>query len=366
MRFFALPSLLLIITFFVAGAEPRAENLLSKSKSDFFIENKGQWPDEVKYLDLIGCAGSQDFPTTSGAYDESFNGDIDAFVTKPELPAEITSGFKFTSLINNEDLCAGEDYAIKWEGVSADELILLEFTTDGGETWSLITDNASGLQYVWRVPDIDASNCQIRGGVNSETVTICSQVWMTKNLDVSHYRNGDSIPQVTDPNVWDTLTTGAWCYYDNDPANGEIYGKLYNWYAVNDPRGLAPEGWHVPTDEEWKELEMCLGMSQAEANNTSYRGTDEGSKLAGRADLWNDGVLENNAAFGGSGFSALPGGYRSYSGAFYDVGYGGYWWSSSEYSAASAWSRNLLYNSSEVCRYYYDKEFGFSVRCVRD
>jgi uncharacterized protein (TIGR02145 family) len=82
---------------------------------------------------------------------------------------------------------------------------------------------------------------------------------MRENLDVVTYRNGDIIPQVTDPSLWSSLTTGAWCYYNNDANNGGIYGKLYNWYAVNDPRGLAPEGWHVPTDEEWETLTNKLG-----------------------------------------------------------------------------------------------------------
>jgi uncharacterized protein (TIGR02145 family) len=82
---------------------------------------------------------------------------------------------------------------------------------------------------------------------------------MQSNLNVSHYRNGDVIPQVTDPTAWSSLTTGAWCYYNNDTANGTVYGKLYNWYAVNDPRGLSPQGWHVPTDAEWTNLTSCLG-----------------------------------------------------------------------------------------------------------
>ena len=83
------------------------------------------------------------------------------------------------------------------------------------------------------------------------TVIIGTQTWTQTNLNVSHYRNGDIIPQVTDPTAWANLTTGPWCYYNNDPANGAIYGKLYNWYAVNDPRGLAPIDYHIPTDAEW-------------------------------------------------------------------------------------------------------------------
>ena len=93
----------------------------------------------------------------------------------------------------------------------------------------------------------------------AQTVTIGNQVWTSKNLDVSTYRNGDAIPQVQDANAWENLTTGAWCYYDNDASNGTKYGKLYNWYAVNDPRGLAPKGYHIPTDAEWTQLSDYLG-----------------------------------------------------------------------------------------------------------
>jgi uncharacterized protein (TIGR02145 family) len=200
-----------------------------------------------------------------------------------------------------------------------------------------------------------------------ETVTICNQVWMQKNLNVDHYRNGDPIPQVTDSATWVNTTSGAWCYYDNKPANGAVFGKLYNWYAVNDPRGLAPEGWHVPSDEEWKELEMCLGMSQSSADSTGPRGTDEGSKLAGRAGLWLNGALDDNANFGTSGFTGVPGGFRcGYSHCFYFILLHGMWWSSTEYSSSRAVARCLYYKSTYVLRSNDHKEDGFSVRCVRD
>ena len=93
------------------------------------------------------------------------------------------------------------------------------------------------------------------------SVTICSQVWTTKNLDVSTYRNGDIIPQVTDPTQWANLTTGAWCYYNNDPLLGAVYGKLYNWYAVNDARGLAPSGWHISSSYEWNKIIKCIDVN---------------------------------------------------------------------------------------------------------
>jgi len=162
--------------------------------------------------------------------------------------------------------------------------------------------------------EVSASiSCTDYDGNEYDVILIGDQIWMAENLKVTHYRNGDEIENVTDGTQWANLTTGAYCYYDNNAANGDIYGALYNWYAVaeDDTRGLAPEGWHVPTDDEIMILEMELGMSQSQANSTGYRGTNEGSKLAGNAALWNDGALENDPEFGSSGFDFLPGGYRS-------------------------------------------------------
>jgi uncharacterized protein (TIGR02145 family) len=159
--------------------------------------------------------------------------------------------------------------------------------------------------------------------------------------------------------------------------NYDTYGVLYNWNAVMDGasssssnpsnvQGVCPDGWHVPSDEEWKELEMQLGMSQSEADNYSWRGTNEGSKLAGNASLWYSGNLKNDPEFGVSGFTALPGGYRNFSGYFNEFGYYGYWWSSTENPSTDAWYRFLYYDITNVRRHIHDKDNGFSVRCVRD
>ena len=103
-----------------------------------------------------------------------------------------------------------------------------------------------------------------------QTVTIGTQVWTSKNLDVATYRNGDVIPQVQDQDAWANLTTGAWCYYNNDPAYGDTYGKLYNWYAVTDPRGLAPQGWHIPNDVDWVILATALGYPEPDLSGSKY------------------------------------------------------------------------------------------------
>ena len=244
------------------------------------------------------------------------------------------------------DLTPGDTYYIR--GYATNDI-----GTGYGQEISFTTTGESGT-----VTDID-------GNVYT-TVKIGDQWWMAENLKVTHYRNGDPIPVVTDTTEWLNLTTDAYCNFYNDENVSITYGSLYNWYAVDDSRNIAPEGWHVPSDEEWKRLEMYLGMSQSEADESGYRGTDQGSQLAGNADLWYDGDLVSNAAFGSSGFAVLPGGYRGYDGYFSIMGYGAYFWSSTETSSGYAWRRTLAYGYSDVARSGNNKRGGFSVRCVRD
>lgn len=179
------------------------------------------------------------------------------------------------------------------------------------------------------------------------TAVIGTQQWMSKNLEVVTYRNGDIIPQVTDPTAWGNLTTGAWCYYNNDPANGAIYGKLYNWYAVTDPRGLAPQGWHISTGAEWSTLKDFLGGDVA-ANN----------KMMTAGSPWNP---INANATNASGFSGLPGGVRNTSGSpYYRIGGYGYWWTADN-GYRSIGSQEGFHGSTSIYPTY-----GFSVRCVKD
>jgi len=185
------------------------------------------------------------------------------------------------------------------------------------------------------------------------TIQIGTQKWMSKNLDVAFYRNGDPIPQVTDPSAWAGLTTGAWCYYNNDPILGNKYGKLYNWYAVNDPRGLAPQGWHVPSDAEWTRLATTLGGASVAGGKMKEPGTSN----------W---LPPNTGADNSSGFAGLPGGNRTSSGTFNLIGDYGYWWSSTEFNTASASFRFLVSNDGSLSRLNFLKLNGLSVRCLRD
>lgn len=192
---------------------------------------------------------------------------------------------------------------------------------------------------------------------NAQTVTIGKQVWMTRNLDVSTFRNCDTIPEAKTECEWkayDQAGKPAWCYYNNDPANGAKYGKLYNWYAVSDPRGLAPKGWHVPSDVEWAVLIDYLGGEKG------WPGYKMKSKLG-----WDGGGNGTNS----SGFSGLPGGYRYEYGSFYGIGHLGYWWSSTEdttYYQDLALARPLFNMNDEVFRNFPNKGWGCSVRCLRD
>ena len=190
------------------------------------------------------------------------------------------------------------------------------------------------------------------------TIVIGTQQWMSENLDVVTYRNGEIIPQVTDATAWAALTTGAWCYYNNDAANGAIYGKLYNWYAVNDSRGLAPQGWHIPNDAEWTTLTEILGGATPDGV--------AGGKMKGVGTTsW---ITPNTGATNESGFSGLPGGFRDMFGPFGDIGYLGKWWTTRVHLTYTeeAYNRYLNFNNFYALKTFDDKKFGFSVRCLRD
>ncbi len=189
----------------------------------------------------------------------------------------------------------------------------------------------------------------------SNEVTIGKQVWMTENLNVDAFRNGDAIPEAKTYEEWRKAGQNKqpiWCYYDNDTNNGTKYGKLYNWYAVNDPRGLAPKGWHIPSDAEWNKLTFFLG----------------GEHVAGEKMKSTSGWQDSGNGSNDSGFSGLPGGNRNYGGpfSFYLIGFTGYWWSSTENNTSNAWLRLLNNKDGDVGRNEGNKGYGFSVRCLRD
>ena len=197
-------------------------------------------------------------------------------------------------------------------------------------------------------------------GYDYETVQIGEQCWFAENLRSESYENGDAIPSSLSNSEWSSTGLGATTVYEESASNLETYGRLYNWYAVADLRGLCPSGWHIPTDGEWMTTEMALGMSEAQVNSYMWRGTDQGEQMKATYG-WNGGGNGTNS----SGFSGLPGGFRQYLGTWYNAGLASYWWSSSS-NGSSAIFRNMNANFEGVYRADAFLQAGYSVRCIKD
>ena len=213
-------------------------------------------------------------------------------------------------------------------------------------------------------------------GYEYATVLIGEQCWFAENLRSTQYTNGDSLIANLDSTQWMMSTSGAVAVYGEsgstcddlspdgdacDPAwSLNEYGRLYNWYAVDDGRGLCPTGWHVPSDSAWMTLEMALGMSDEQVGLTGFRGTDEHLQLKTTYG-WLDSLNGNNS----SGFSALPAGDRAVNGQFYDGGYIAAWWSSSS-QESNSWIRYLISTEAGVAREPQPQFWGLSIRCLKD
>jgi len=254
----------------------------------------------------------------------------------------------------------------------------ITFTNNGTSTWTMNGTYDKEGTYVGNL----TINGTIAPGTNTDTwvcgnqliyegnyatVQIGGQCWMAENLNIGTMISGSS-------NQTDNNMIEKYCF-DNDIANCATYGGLYQWdemmqyTTVESTQGVCPTGWHLPSDDEWKTLEMQLGMTQAQADLQGYRGTNEGSKMAGNELLWSDGVLDNDPEFGTSGLALLPAGYRSNNGNFAGTGNYAYLWSSTEHINYSylAWHRYIAYAHTTVSRSTSNKAFyGYSVRCVRD
>jgi len=201
-------------------------------------------------------------------------------------------------------------------------------------------------------------------GYTYKTVKIGDHEWFAENLKTTVYANGDEIPYSPTHESWRTEEMGMRrSYKKTEEVMNVKYGQLYNWYAVDDERGLCPSGWHVPSDEDWQDLEVFLGMSRADVSLTGDRGSGElgiDTKLKAKSGWNNEGNGTDDF-----GFSALPGGYCGYDYRFHNAGYGGYWWSSSP-SGGFAWTRYLVIFNPGIFRDSRDPQDGRSVRCLRD
>jgi uncharacterized protein (TIGR02145 family) len=206
-------------------------------------------------------------------------------------------------------------------------------------------------------------------GNKYKCITIGTQTWMAENLKTSKYNDGKIIPLVSDNIKWVSISTPAFCWYSNDSTRfKQLYGGIYNWYAVNNG-GLCPAGWHVPSDSEWKTLEMFLGMTLAEADGFYFRGKDQGKQLK-----FTEGWSNHGNGLNTSGFSALPGGEREQgSGSFSNEGLYGTWWSSTNstdfsiaYPMTGPYQRNIYSGETGVSRLRSNPSTGKSIRCIKD
>jgi uncharacterized protein (TIGR02145 family) len=199
-----------------------------------------------------------------------------------------------------------------------------------------------------------------RQGNTYKTVRIGDQTWMAENLRATKYANGDDIPHITIDSIWANTHAGAYCYYENNAENIRMYGNLYNWYTVNNDKGVCPEGWHVPSDHEWMTLEEYLGMTASEAGRmTAWRGTHEGDKLKV------PGFGGNNS----SGFSVIGSGYRDPMGIFKAQGTDNDFWTSTPYTSDNILNgilHGFLNTKSTVVRNFHVPGYGFCVRCIMD
>ena len=238
---------------------------------------------------------------------------------------------------------------------------------------TVLLDSPGGLN-----PDLDYGLLSDIDGNNYATIEIGSQTWMAENLKVSHYADGTPITQISDEGEWNAMTIDvqAYCWYDNLTENSDTSGALYTWAAAMNGalssdtipsgiQGVCPDGWHLPSDAEWKVLEMFLGMNQTDANSYDWRGSDEGGQLKETGfSKWD---ISNSGGSNLSGFTAIPGGFRSNKGLYFSAGQtAAFWTSKQEEGADKAWYRTVNFDKEQVYRQYHFMQLGLSVRCIKD
>jgi uncharacterized protein (TIGR02145 family) len=246
--------------------------------------------------------------------------------------------------ISESENTTPEPGTIRWTG--------LKFEGWNGVTWASFTS----FEITSIITDSD--------GNEYRTVTIGNQEWMAENLRTSRFTDGSEIPMVNDQAAWLNANYGVWCWYDTLNINDVPYGKLYNWYAVNDTRGVCPTGWHVPTDAEWTTLIDYLDPVAVNPDVNGIQSSVAGGKMkeTGTAH-WQS---PNAGATNERGFTAMPGGFRNSSnGSFSSLGYGGHWWSDTE-DGGNVWYRLITYSSGNIARFNGSKSGGFAVRCLRN
>ncbi len=313
---------------------------------------------------------------TSGTYTIQVNTSPTASFTVDHRSADMETTFTFDASGCSDDQDDTAALQVRWDwendgsfdtNYSTTKSATHQFSSEDNYTVLLEVMDSGGLtdttsKQVTVSASMDTSTViDIEGNVY-KTVKIGDQWWMAENLKVTHYQNGDEIPNLTEDTDWANDSTGGYCAYENNETLVGDYGYLYNYRIIDDVRGIAPEGWRIPTDEDWKELEQTLGMSQEEADASGKRGTDEGGRLKDSGlQHW---TYPNTGATNSSGFTALPGSYRFINGIFFTLGEEGYFWTSTDATSESAYYRRLHHDDSEIYRLHISNKSGLSIRCI--
>jgi uncharacterized protein (TIGR02145 family) len=292
--------------------------------------------------------------TWIGESSVTLNGTVNAGKEETEIVFEYgpTDDFEFSVSSTPDVITGSEDIAVN--------VLLSDLTPGTIYYYRILAENSIGSTYGSELtfttflpvvfnPDVTYGSVTDQDGITYKTIEIGTQTWMAENLRTTKYNDGTPVPLVTDKTEWAALTTPGLSWYNNDT---DFYGALYNWYAVNTGK-LCPDGWHVPDDEEWNTLTSFIGSE-----------TIAGSKLKEAGTLhWQ---APNAGATNETGFTALPGGYRTSTGVYANIKRYSYWWSSSQRTTNDAWFRDLSYGYAYADRSSSNKKSGFSVRCVMD
>jgi uncharacterized protein (TIGR02145 family) len=341
----------------------------------------GSFTSELAGLD----DGSEYFVRAYATNTEGTNyGDTKAFSTVDITLPEVTTA-EVTNITTNSAQCGGEVVSdgnsqvtvrgVVWNTTGTPTLENYEGKTDDGNgTGSFIsslTDLIEGTIYYVRAFATNKKGTQygeqidfiidVEGNVY-RIVTIGSQIWMAENLKTTTYNDGSTIPNITDNTEWSNLTTGAYCWYDNDIENKAIYGALYNWHTVNTGK-LCPTSWHVPSDEEWEDLAQFINDEMGPYGKSGDDWAYMGQLLKTTSGWYNGGNGTDDF-----GFSGIPSGWRNKDGYFDLIGKIAFWWSKTEKSTNNvySWCRYVSYSPSHFQKNYYFKERGFSIRCIKD
>jgi uncharacterized protein (TIGR02145 family) len=318
-----------------------------------------------------------------GLLNDEENSSPTCFITSPENDSEFLLGEKITITVSAED----EDNNLRDVSFYANDIgLAVRDNFPSTYEWDTDYEKLGAYTITVKVRDqeqeeaTDEINITFKNIVSTETVTdidgnvystaiLGDQIWMAENLKTTKYKDGTPIDLAVDTSSWFYSNTGAYCWYDNNEEEyADKYGALYNWYAVK-TGDLCPDGWHVPTDDEWKTLEIFLGMRQGDVDNNGWRGTNEGSKLAGNSSLWSTGELIQNIDFDISNFKAIAGGTRKFDASFAGLGSNSFFWTASQRNDTQAWYRNLNSSNTKINRSgsgYDLNDIGCSVRCIKD